>query len=155
MCHYWHYWYCFLCVARMPLTGSYWLKKKKMLSSWEWREAQINQPYRNLFDKFSSLFAHEREYMSFGAVAVLDQENPEGPVLPDGFWPPSDLSFVFKQVCLSLYLIFVSLCLCLMISLFCFNADTVHLRWKQWCWALRKWWQELPTLAFSGSGFRG
>lgn len=41
-----------------------------MVSSWERIEAQINQPYRNLFDKFSSLFARERQCLSFGAALL-------------------------------------------------------------------------------------
>lgn len=70
---------------------------------------------------------------------------------PAFLWP--ELLY-FKQVCLCLCLIFISFLLCLMISLFCFNADAVHLRWKRCHWALHKWWLELRWL-FSGSVFRG
>lgn len=63
--------------------------------------------------------------------SILDQERLEGAALPDGSWPPSDWSFVFKQVWLYLYLIFVAFCLWLIISLFGFNADAVRAGWKR------------------------
>lgn len=46
-----------------------WLEKRCIAPEKGQKHKKTNPSYRNLFDMFSTLFSHERQYMSFAAVA--------------------------------------------------------------------------------------
>lgn len=63
------------------------------------------------------------------------------------------LALLWSEFCFAL--IVISFYFLLMISLFCFDADAIRPRWKEWCWVLWKWWLDFSMLAFCGSGLEG